>query len=317
MKWSLWIDPILITAYLGSLVGLGLRHRHKIEPVHTLELNTLLDITLVVICKGLQNFDFYLQADLYCILIHAVKHWAKFSFYADFSLGEIDKFLSLYWSTSYKIRVTNHRVLLLISAVKILMILVTVTAAIMDTDYLRCSREYLFLCGHFKSTNFFWTTIPMLICSAVTIAVSVYTFRVARRLAVTVTPLANIPTIPTISASSQSPHHIKRTTSDPHSFKRVEVAFKMVPTLGHVMGTVLSSELLETAKAAVKFNIISLCTLGLLIPENLVNTWVFFSGINCENDPDFPSRVKVVMLFEFTCLIIYPLLIKRKLQNFS
>ena len=35
-----------------------------------------------------------------------------------------------------------------------------------------------------------------------------------------------------------------------------------------------------------------------------MNTWVFFSGINCKNDPDFPSRVKLVMLFEFTCLII-------------
>ena len=314
-KWSYWTDPTLITAYLGCLVGLGLRHRHNIEAVHILELNTLLDITVVTVCKGLQNFDFYLQADLYCIIIHALKHWAKFSFYADFSLGEIDKFLSLYWSASYKDRVTNNRALVLILGVKVFLIPVTVTAALLDTDYLRCSREYLFVCGHFKSTNFFWTTIPMVICSTVTIAVSIYTFRVARRLANTVTPLVTIPVIPTISASSHN-HDIKRMSSDPYSFKRVEVeAPKSVPTLGQVIGR--TSELLQTAKTAVKFNIISLCTLGLLIPENILNTWVFFSGISCKDDPDFPTRAKFVLLFEVTCLIIYPYLIKRKLQNFS
>ena len=99
-KWSYWTDPLLITAYVTSLYCLGRKHRHNIEAVRILELNTLLDITIVVICKGLQNFDFYLQADLYCIIVHAIKHWAKFSFYSDFSLGEIDKFLSLYWSSS-------------------------------------------------------------------------------------------------------------------------------------------------------------------------------------------------------------------------
>ena len=82
-KWSLWTDSVLITAYLGCLVGLGLKHRHNIEVVHILELNTLLDTTVVFICKGLQNFDFNIRADLYCIIIHAVKHWAKFSFFAD------------------------------------------------------------------------------------------------------------------------------------------------------------------------------------------------------------------------------------------
>ena len=153
----------------------------------------------------------------------------------------------------------------------------------------------------------------MVICSAVTIAVSVYTFRVARRLARTVTPV-NLPVIPTISVSTHS-HDIKRLNSDPHSFKRVAVSPRMAPALDHVISR--TSELLETAKTAVKFNIISLCTLGLLIPENILNTWVFFSGINCNNDPNFPFRAKFVLLFEVTCLIIYPYLIKRKLQNFS
>ena len=149
-KWSLWMDPVLITAYLGFLVGLSLRHRHNIEAVHILELNTLLDITVFTIFKGLQNFDSFLlniiEGDSFCIFIHAVKQWAKFSFFADFSLGEIDKFLSLYWSTSYKLMVTRHRALVLIVSVKTLLIPITVTAALLDTDYLRCSREYFFLC---------------------------------------------------------------------------------------------------------------------------------------------------------------------------
>ena len=91
--------------------------------------------------------------------------------------------------------VTNHRALVLIVSVKVMLIPVTVMAALLNTDYLRCSREYLFLCGHFKSTNFFWTTIPMVICSTVTIAVSIHTFGVARRLANTVTPLVNLPAL--------------------------------------------------------------------------------------------------------------------------
>ena len=74
----------------------------------------------------------------------------------------------------------------------------------------------------------------------------------------------------------------------------------MVPTQGHLFGSAWTSELLQTTKIAIKFNIISLFTLSLLIPENIVNTWVFFSGVNCRNHPDFPSRVKSVVWFEFT-----------------
>ena len=317
-RWTYLSDPLLITAYVVCLVGLGLRHRHNIKAVHILELNTMLDITVVIICKGLQNFDFYLQADMYCIIIHAIKQWAKFSFYADFSLGEIDKFLSLYWSSSYKNRVTNIRAQFLIVIVKFLLIPITVTAALLDTDYLRCSPEYLFICSHFKTTtNFFWTTIPMIICSSVTITVSIYTFKVARKMANTVTPVVNLPVIST--SPSAASHDIKRMGSDPYSFKRVEVstlAPKIVPSCSIVIER-RTSELLQTAKTAVKFNIICLCTLGLLIPENILNTWVFFSGINCENDPDFLARAKVVMLLEVPCILIYPYLIKRKLQNFS
>ena len=300
-KWSLWISPIVGTAYLGCLVCLGLRHRHNIEPVHILELNTLLDITVVTITTALQNLDYFLQADLYCIIIHALKRWAKFSFFADFSLGEIDKFLSLHWSASYKVRVSNKRALILIIIVKILLIPVTVTAALLDTDYLRCSREYLHVCSNFKSTNFYWTTFPMVICSTVTIAVSIYTFRVARRLASTVTPVVNIPVIPTISAAASD---------------RQQVACRIVPPLGHVISNAWTSELVQTAKTAVKFNTISLCSLGLCIPENIVTTWVFFSGTNCKNDPDFPSRVKSIMLFQIIFVFMYPYLIMRKLQNF-
>ena len=200
------------------------------------------------------------------------------------------------WSTSYKLMVTRHRALVLIIAVKILLIPITVTAALLDTDYLRCLREYLFLCGNFKSTNFFWTTIPMVICSTVTITVSIYTFRVARRLANTVTPVVNIRMIPSVSASVHS-----------H-----EVACQIVPTLSSAW----TSELLQTAKTALKFNIISLFFLGLQLPENIVNTWVFFSGTNCENSPDFPSRVKSVMWLEFVCLIIYPYLITENYKTF-
>ena len=279
--------PVLITGYLGCLVGLSLRHRHNIEAAHILELNILLDMTISLILNGLQNFDSFffeiIEGDSFCILIHAVTHWAKFSFFADFSLGEIDKFLSIHWSTSYKLMVTKHRALVLIIAVKILLIPITVTAALLDTDYLRCLREYLFLCGNFKSTNFFWTTIPMVICSTVTITVSIYTFRVARRLANTVTPVVNIRMIPSVSASVHS-----------H-----EVACQIVPTL-----STLTSDLLQTTKTAVKFNIISLVTLGLMLPPNIVNTWVFFSGINCTNSLDFPSRVKPVMLLHFIFVII-------------
>ena len=82
-QWSLWIIPTVSTAYLGCLVGLGLRHRHNLEPVHILELNTLLDITIVTICSALQNLDFYLQVNLYCIIMHAIKQFAKLSFFAD------------------------------------------------------------------------------------------------------------------------------------------------------------------------------------------------------------------------------------------
>ena len=150
----------------------------------------------------------------------------------------------------------------------------------------------------------------MVICSTVTIVVSIYTFRVARRLANTVTPLVNLPVIPTIS------HDIKRTSNDPHSFQRIKLTPKAVPTC-HIISNGWTSELLQTAKNAVKFNVISLFTLVVLLPENIFNTWVFFSGSNCTNDPDFPSRAKWVLMFEFACLIVYPYLIKRKLENLS
>ena len=292
--WSVWtvVGPLVVAvAYLGCLGGLAFRHRHNIEAVHILEFNAMLDIIMATICVALEKLDYYLQDDLFCIIIHAIQRWAKFSFFADCSIGEIDKFLSLYWSYSYKDRVTNHRALVVIVIVKILLIPITVTAALMDTDSLRCTRKSLHLCG----TDFFWTTIPTIICLTVTIAVSIYTFKVARRLAYTVTPVVNFPAISTISSHSH------------------DVACRIVPPQGCTPWT---SELLQTAKTAVKFNIISLCTLGLSIPDNIVITWVFFFGINCKNDPDYPSRVKSVMFFQIIFLFIYPYLIRRKLQNY-
>lgn len=299
-----WVGPIVVTtAYLGCLVGMGFRHRHNIEAVHIIELNALLDFIIATVCVTLQNLVYYLQDDLYCIIIHSIQRWAKFSFDVDCSIGEIDKFLSLYWSIGYNVRVTNTRALVLVITVKILLIPVTVTAALLDTDSLRCSREILNICGLFKSTDFFWTTIPRISSFTVTIAVSIYTIKVARRLAKTVTPVVNLqPVISTISRSSPSHSH--------------EVACRIVPPLNNIISNAWTLELLQTAKRAVKFNTISLCTLGLSIPENIIITLVFFLGINCKNDPDFPSIVKCVMYFHVIFLFIYPYFIWRKLKFF-
>ena len=344
-NWSYITDPVIILALVSSLCWLFSRYKHNLEPVHLLELNTLLDLNIQMFVKGFDNFDhlFLNDKETICVGVHIVKLWARQSFLLDFSACQLDKFLALKWNIGYKEKVTNSLTLKVLSMIKVLAFLISIIISIIDPDFFMCSESKMFICSHYKPSNFFWITIPTFLCIFITFAVGVYVFRIAKKFSNTRVQPINVvnnpkpskdPSIPlktmkeslsiTETGSNFEQETIKRTTDHPYIFVRVPQQ-QPDPTLIRTISNnqaldrkiSLVNNLLEMATSAVKFNIISLFSLGLMCPEAVINIIVFTTNISCDNSKNFIFWAKIVGLVQISFIVSLPFLVKRKLDHFK
>ena len=64
-RWSLLVDPTLNSLYTYFIVKLCLKHKHHLEPVHIVEINTLIDMLTGMLCKVISSHlkQFKIQFD--------------------------------------------------------------------------------------------------------------------------------------------------------------------------------------------------------------------------------------------------------------
>ena len=100
----------------------------------------------------MENFDVYLTPHSnFCFTFHFIHQWAKFCFYIDFSLCQIDKFLALYLNAAYKGMVSTKLCFIIVFVTKsVMMMLTCLVSATFDPFLLQCSRHSLHVCRYFR-----------------------------------------------------------------------------------------------------------------------------------------------------------------------
>ena len=128
--------------------------------------------------------------------------------------------------------------------------------------------------------------------------------------------------IPSISARVESKEgsRIKRKDENPFMFFRVPPSPPLPPPSppGQCLPSGLA-EALENVRRCLKINIMSLCVIGLLVPDCLLHTYLIFLCNDYEEcyTPTFIFFAEYFVT-PFYCLfsILYPFLVKKKLDNF-
>lgn len=356
-NWSSIIFPFLLSFYLYMLGKLYLKHKNRFEPVHVFELSSLLSITVYIMSSdfGLGNFSKYFpNGSLYCILLNYLQYCSRLSLFADLSASQLDRFLALYWSSSYKSRVTTRVALNLTIGVKIFMAFITlVGGGILDKDIFKCSYESIPLCNFFHRNNFYWSVIPMCLSGVVVFGVTLYVMKVIIKHQSLETPVVIIPktkeekygiseavSSATISAQvtfkcprSESINEngeirnetitpriiekIQRKNDDPNMFFKVSTVKPMMPEPPIPCFPIPELMNLTLAKTMLKANVQTICMLMLMIPFNALNVYTFVTNKSCSTDPNFISVSRFVAAFSVISSIFYPYLIKMKLDNFN
>lgn len=197
----------------------------------------------------------------------------------------------------------------------------------------------IFLAIHlfFRQTKFYWNTVPSIVVFLITCVVSIYVIKVAKKLSSSVAPTVAFQSrpVPTVSRRIQSKRqgqedievediengeapvvvneNIQRQNDNPHMFYRVKIVTRQ-PSPCIIPPPALA--LLKTAKICVKVNVISLISIGLMIPENIISTYVFITGANCDTDIQFFLNTRILLFYVFVCTCIYPFMICKKLSHF-
>ena len=239
------------------------------------------------------------------------------------------QFLAVFLNASYKENMTTRISFIIIGVIKSLLFLINFLSLI-NPSVLNCSKKN-YMCRHFHPSKFYSNTIPMIICSLISFSVSIYVVKVAKNLSKnSIAPIQvsnisqnvektqeSLEQIPsshvTVGRKDFIKHQsIERRTSDPVLFfktEKLQVIYKsFVPNQ--------SGNVLKFVKTNEKVNLISLYIICLMIPSNILKIFVFATGKSCSFMMGHDAIFRAGLISEFFFLLMYPYLVKRKLDHF-
>ena len=235
------IDPIWISLYLYQLGKLITKYWHIMEPVHVYEINSMGDLTVVIIQRAFTNIESLISPhSSICLLSQFVGKVFRWSFLADISMSQVNLFLALYWNAEYKARVTTRLATVVTVTIKIVATLVASIMVWVDQAEFNCHNidGRRFLCTYFiRRNNVFYYTIPMCVCVIVVSCTSIYVFKVVMKLQASVSPVVNLQPTANImehpadkddnngveedERAFQKINTVERLNSNPHLFYKV------------------------------------------------------------------------------------------------
>ena len=176
---SFYVNPIQIGLYVFVITKLFIRHRHHLEPIHVYEFNILIDMTVWFFTFFLGNWESnFKDWAPYCVLVNFIDTSARLSGYADISVAQVDRFLTLYWNSEYKERVTTHSAIITTVIVKMMVMVSTLLIYSVDPDVLKCAPDILPICAYIRKNNFYWVTLPLCSSYLVVFIVTVYVLKI-------------------------------------------------------------------------------------------------------------------------------------------
>ena len=137
------IDPIIlaiwISFYLYQLGKLIPKYWHTMEPVHVYEINSMGDLTIIIIQIAFTNIEPVISPNsCICLLSQFVGKVFRWSLMADISMSQVNLFLSLFWNAEYKARVTTMLATVVTVTSKIVAALVASIMILVDPSEFNC-----------------------------------------------------------------------------------------------------------------------------------------------------------------------------------
>ena len=317
------LDPILNLLHISMLVHLCKKYKHKLEPVHIFEINTLVDDYLMIFNLALRHFIGGQLGDesLFCKISTIITFASRLSFYLDICWTQIDRFLALYWNIEYKERVTNNKALFIITITKVLNIFLALLVMVaLDPTWFECQSEKSYQCTVYKKNNALYFTFSTTLAMATVLIVSSYSMKLILKIHSEVNPVGNLNHPPastnvrTISRAVES-FDILRNDSNPHLFyKRV----KMRPDENIILSCVppLGQNILEKAKIVLVNNLMTFCILMMMLPNYVMDLALYLEDKVCDEDLGFevPGQISgIISLLSNLCL---PFFVMKKLSKF-
>ena len=282
------------------LVKACFKFRSNREPVNVFDLSILTVQFLWIFTTpfGLGTFQkcFSDSFSPYCIMINFINNTLRFSFYGDFIVSQLDKFVALRWSFWYHEWMTISRAIIISFTCKFIMAGLTVFMMCVDIEYFKCfPKDTIPFCNNLEPNNVFWRTIPVSIVQIVILGVTLYICKVISHLQECTSTLTNVrPSLTTniideytSNANIEGTSQIRRTNSSPTMFYRhanKETDGQQVNEIENNSNSCfpITIEFYDFAKRSLNVNLQTLFLSILLIPMNILYIYIYITGESCE-----------------------------------
>ena len=318
---SLVLDPIMNLLHISMLVHLCKKYKHKLEPVHIFEINTLVDLCLIISNLALRHLmgEQLGNESLFCKISTIITFASRLSYYLDICWTQLDRFLALYWNLEYMERVTNNKALFIITITKVLNIFLALfVMVVLDPTWFECQSGKTYQCTVYKKNNALYFTFSTTLAMATVIIVSSYSMKLVLKMHSEVSPVVNLNQFPnstkvrTLSKAVES-FDILRNDSNPHLFyKRA----KIIPEGNMILSYVPppGQNILEKAKIVLINNLMTFCILMMLLPNYVMDLVVYLEDKVCDERSEVPGRIAgMIALIPFS---ISPFFVMKKLSKF-
>ena len=331
--------------YTGVAERIYSKYKYSLEPIHIYELNNLTNWALLAMLNALTALDiFFDDSDWFCSIVHFALYYVIFSFYLGMLITQADRFLALYWSVKYTSRVTKKKAVMTVGISKLVIFIIIIIAAVLDGKILQCFDSTFYGCRMQKGM-FLWVTFPMMFTLMTVLGVSMYVLHIIVKQSRKVAPIVCINTISAMVKEDEDNHDhqdhqdhpdqltvedievssdvesqeveerkIRRRDTDPYMFYREEqlmtqqrVSFKCFN---------FKTRILDSARRALRMNLVTLSLLVMMAPHNLLNVYFYFSESGgCTADRVTISRL--VGSAQYFFVMIYPFILMSKLSKTS
>ena len=103
-SWSNVIMPFLVLWYFGFIIKMIIKYKDKLEPSHIIELNAMLDVLILNICRLLQTWDpnaFENNWFWYCWVNNFVAYFARVLLHVNIAAAEVNRSLFVHLGSQY------------------------------------------------------------------------------------------------------------------------------------------------------------------------------------------------------------------------
>ena len=228
-------------------------------------------------------------------------------------IGEINRFLHIYWNAEYANRVGNDVAFKLVIASKLVMFLIAIFVAYFDPSILRCDSYQFYVCTREATASI--RIISLGFSFVIMVTVSFYFVRKVYSLS----KVHPHPVIAVATINSEEPNDngyeenaIRRLNQNPNQFFKV----KILKALERSSPQTETIPLLSIVKKALIVNIVTLCQFASLFPMYLIDILLIVNAGSCDDDK-FVIVLKLIGFFGLFGYLSFPICLGKKLDKFS